>query len=95
MSNFENIKNKFQIQKYNYKNLKTQVDQFYQDIFNISVNSDINSINNFNSEYTIYLKDFCSEIIFVTMLDYINKILIICFFFSFYFIIKNNIISIL
>ena len=93
MSNLNNVKNKLQIQYYDYKIINTKINQFYQDIFNTAVNLDITNINNFNSEFISSIKDDLDERMFDEIFDFINKILIISFFFCFYFIIQNNGIS--
>ena len=90
MSNLDNVKNKLQIQYHDYKIINTKINQFYQDIFNTSVNSDITNINKFNSEFISSIKDYLDERIFDEIFDFINKILIISFFFCFNFIIQNN-----
>jgi ABC-type lipoprotein export system ATPase subunit len=95
INNRDDIQTKLSIKESDKKNIKIILDQFYQDIFNISVNLDSDSIEKFNSDYIIKNKSIYHENKFYNDYDNIYKIIIILLFSLPYVVYQNNSIPLL
>jgi peptide/nickel transport system ATP-binding protein len=91
--NEENIKNKFNIKKYCSNNISQKLNEFYQDIFNISVNSATTTINNFNVDFINDIQKIYSERKFIFNYDNSCKITTITFCFIILSLLKFDKIS--
>jgi ABC-type multidrug transport system ATPase subunit len=91
--NEEKIKNKFNVKKYTSTNISFKLNEFYQDIFNISINSSITTIDNFNLDFIYDLKNRFFEKKFIVIYDDISEIIILTLCFVIIFLFNNYSIS--